>query len=544
MTEDSPQGPPGNDQVGGGQPEPVRPWFPPAPPGGYGQPPGGYPQPPGGYGQPPGGYPQPPGGYPQPPGGYGQPPGGYGQPPGGYPQPPGGAWQPPPAAPQPGIIPLRPIGVGEMLDGGFTAIRRNPRATLGMSALFLTVASVITTGLAIYLSRHLRGLPLPAGAAPTASQLMPLLSQAAQYALPVAAVSFIVGFIIQLLLTGVLTVVVGRAVLGYQLSPGEAWRLACPRLPALLLAALLVALVAVVAPLLVFGLLVAAVAAAGAPTALIAVCSGAALIGLACVAAWLWTMLCLTTPAVILEAQGPGAALARSWRLVRHSFWRVFGIQLLTVLIVAVASFVLELPFQVVSVVFQAGGSLGLMGATTIPSLIVSAIGALAAGTLTRPLAAAVTVLLYVDLRMRKEGLDLVLRSAGGPGGGDEFASLWRPGSPPAPGTPGTAGPAPGGAGYRDAAHGWAGHGTAGYGPGGYGNPGYGPAGYGDAGYGGPAPGSAVSGGASSGAPSSGSTPSGATASGSTPSGSTVSRSTAPDSTGPGATPPGGPPTW
>ncbi len=32
------------------------------------------------------------------------------------------------------MIPLRPIGAGEILDGAFTAIRRNPRATLGVGA--------------------------------------------------------------------------------------------------------------------------------------------------------------------------------------------------------------------------------------------------------------------------------------------------------------------------------------------------------------------------------------------------------------------------
>ena len=85
-------------------------------------------------------------------------------------------------------------------------------------------------------------------------------------------------------------------------------------------------------------------------------------------------------------------------------------------------------------------------------------IGAIAAGTVTRPITAGVTVLLYVDMRMRKEGLDLALRTASGtgqpgtgqPGGpvavGDDFASVWRPpsaGPAPAPGTPPTAAGAP-----------------------------------------------------------------------------------------------------
>jgi hypothetical protein len=53
-----------------------------------------------------------------------------------------------------------------------------------------------------------------------------------------------------------------------------------------------------------------------------------------------------------------------------------------------------------------------------------------------RPISAGVAVLLYVDLRMRREGLDLVLQTAAGSGSpptGDEFASLWRPGAGAAP---------------------------------------------------------------------------------------------------------------
>ena len=40
---------------------------------------------------------------------------------------------PPAIAPKPGIVPLRPLGVGEILDGAFTSMRRYPKATLGLS---------------------------------------------------------------------------------------------------------------------------------------------------------------------------------------------------------------------------------------------------------------------------------------------------------------------------------------------------------------------------------------------------------------------------
>ena len=67
-------------------------------------------------------------------------------------------------------------------------------------------------------------------------------------------------------------------------------------------------------------------------------------------------------------------------------------------------------------------------------------------GAVARPISAGVAVLLYVDLRMRREGLDLVLQTAAASGGaptGDEFASLWRPGAQAAPMGQGAAPPAP-----------------------------------------------------------------------------------------------------
>lgn len=36
----------------------------------------------------------------------------------------GGGWTPPPPPPQPGVIPLRPLGLGDLLGGGFSAFRR------------------------------------------------------------------------------------------------------------------------------------------------------------------------------------------------------------------------------------------------------------------------------------------------------------------------------------------------------------------------------------------------------------------------------------
>jgi hypothetical protein len=434
---------PSSDAPGDGQAQRPQPWFPPG--GGYGP---GSPAPgqapPGQPGTEPSGTgpPDPPGwpGWSQP--GYGQP--GPGQP--GYRQPPPGPGygQPPPgqwprfseAAPKPGVIPLRPLGVGEMLDGAFASIRRNPKAILGLAALVMTISAVISATITRTLL-NLGGLNLPSpGQQLTPAQATHLVGRIVAVVLPAFGLTLLLTFIVQAILAGLLAPIIARGV--------SAWRATRPRLPSLLLATLLV-LLAGLGPLLILGLIVGIAFLAGAPAAVYAVL---ALLGLAALVLTIWfsTMLSLVTPVVVLENESPGRALARSWRLVTRSFWRVFGITLLAGIIVAIAGGILQLPFTF----------LGAVSGSGIVATVILVIGTIAAGTVTRPITAGVTVLLYVDMRMRKEGLDLALRTASGtgqpgtgqPGGpsGDDFASVWRPpsaGPAPAPGTPPTAAGAP-----------------------------------------------------------------------------------------------------
>jgi Membrane domain of glycerophosphoryl diester phosphodiesterase len=444
---DNPAG--GAGEAGGQEPEqPQPPWFPPGEPGGQpGPPPGGGYSPPPGYGQPPGYGPPPGPGYGQP--GYGQP--GYGQPGSGYGQP---GWAPPAAAPKPGVIPLRPIAVGEILDGAFTSIRRNPKATIGIAAIVLTISAVITTLLEYILLRQ-PGLNSTSQSL-TNAQVTQLLGAVGISAL----VAIVLTIFVQLLLTGVLTAVIGRSVLGHRITAGEAWQIARPRLLALLGASVL-AFLAVLGPWLALALVIVALAVGHAPGGLIALVTVPGFIAALIFDVLLYIRFSMSAPVVVLERQGPTAALGRSWRLVRGSFWRVFGILLLTALIVVIAASVLRLPFGIISGVFSSGGGASPLGGAgfitaaaghpSLLALIIAAIGSIIAGAITQPVSAGVTVLLYVDLRMRREGLDLVLQTAASEGSaaGDEFATVWRPTDQPGasgqagPGWPGPAWPPP-----------------------------------------------------------------------------------------------------
>ena len=440
MTDNLPPGSNGSGEGQDGAAQP-QPWFPPAgDPGGYGQPPPfdpGQTPPAGSYGQP-----QP---WSAQPAGYGQA-GGYGQ--GGYvppAAPPSYPWQSQPQAqaPKPGVIPLRPLGVGEILDGAFTSIRRNPRATLGIAALLLTASAVITTTLSLILVHYVGALKLPTpGQTLTTQQATHLLTRMGEVLAPTAAVSLVLAFIVDTVLTGLLTVVIGRSVLGHKITAGEAWRIARPRMAALLGATLLIPLI-LTGLWVGYALVLVILAVLHVPGGLIgglAVLGGVAAIVLTI---WFTIMFRMAAQAVVLEREGPVRALGRSWRLVRGSFWRVFGITLLAGLIVVVTAGVLQIPFSLIAALAGGGNSLLPGTGGNVAGILITAVGGVMAGAVARPISAGVAVLLYVDLRMRREGLDLVLQTAAGGGTptGDEFASLWRPG---APGGPTAAAPPPG----------------------------------------------------------------------------------------------------
>jgi len=435
MTDNHPPGGNGTGDGGNGAAQP-RPWFPPSgEPGGHGQPPPFEPgQPPAGaYGQPAGGY------------GYGQPPGGYGQPVYGPGQRPDVPWPGGAQAPKPGVIPLRPLGVGEILDGAFTSIRRNPRATLGIAALLLTASAVITTAMSLLLMHYVGSVTLPTpGQQLTTSQATHLLSRILEVLAPTAAVSVVLAFIVDTVLTGLLTVVIGRGVLGFKITAGEAWQIARPRLAALIGATLLIPLI-LIGLWAVYAIVLAILVMAHAPGALIGVLAALGAIAGIVLTIWFTIMFRMAGPAVVLEREGPARALARSWRLVRGSFWRVLGITMLAGLIVVVTAGVLQIPFGLLAALAGGGNSLLPSTGGNVAGILISAVGGVVAGAVARPISAGVAVLLYVDLRMRREGLDLTLQTAAAGGGattGDEFASLWRPGRPA--GSGGGAGPGAG----------------------------------------------------------------------------------------------------
>ncbi|WP_306338891.1 hypothetical protein [Streptomyces sp. KL118A] len=386
------------------QPPPAQ-WSPPSEPV-QGQTPPQPPPPPGqggGWGW--GGRPPGPGG----PGGPGAPGG-----PGGYRG--WGAWQGPPPAAKPGVIPLRPLGVGEILDGAVSTMRAHWRTVLGISltvAVLTEIVVVLLQGLVLDESVDTEALDDP-------SATVGELTRALGDTMLSSGVVLLITLLGTIVATAVLTMVTSRAVLGKSVTISEAWQDSRPQLAKLFGLTLLIPLigVAIVAVGTLPGLLIALAGASDAGASL-AILGG---LGAAVAALWIVVRLSLASPALMLEKQGIKKSLTRSAKLVRGSWWRVFGIQLLAAIIANVVASIIVIPFTFIAGAVSGDGVTGFLentGEFGWTFLIVSGVGSVIGSMLTFPITAGVTVLLYIDQRIRREALDLELaRAAGLPGHG------------------------------------------------------------------------------------------------------------------------------
>lgn len=318
-------------------------------------------------------------------------------------------------APKPGIIPLRPLSLSDIFNGAVGYIRANPKATLGLT----TVVVVITQTLALILQLGpVIAMGGKVGAQSGEEMSTPVLVGSALSGLT----SGVTTFLAAILLSGMLTVVVGRAVFGSKITVAEAWQRVRGRLLALLGFSLLEILAALLLVGVVVGVIIGiAVAANGTAAAIVGI---PLVLGLIAALAYLYTTLSFAPVAIVLERKPIMASISRSFGLVRNHFWRVIGIRLLAALVAGLIAAAVSVPFSLV-------GQLLILGDTSTGRLIVSytliAIGGAIGQILTAPFTAGVVVLLYTDVRIRAEAFDLVLQTGAnsGPAATMTADNLW-----------------------------------------------------------------------------------------------------------------------
>ncbi|MEV0536387.1 hypothetical protein [Kitasatospora sp. NPDC050463] len=313
-----------------------------------------------------------------------------------------------PTSPKPGVIPLRPLGLGEILDGAVSTIRKHWRTTLGLSLGVAVIEQAAVTGTQLAVKGD-------------TGDLTPVLS---------ALVSLPVTMLLSVVAAALLTMVVSRAILGQSATVRDAWRGARPRMLQLTGLTLLTGLIGAGVVLLGFAPMIGYLLAGADEPAIAALLFVVGLLSIP-VAIWIWIQLSLAAPALMLEKQGVITALSRSRRLVRGSWWRLFGINLLSQVLAGIVAGIISVPFTIVGLVLGFDDIVGQVDAgdpATLPTavLISTAVAGVIASTITIPFTATIGVLLYVDQRIRREALDIELARAaglpeyGGTGWGDQ----------------------------------------------------------------------------------------------------------------------------
>jgi len=124
----------------------------------------------------------------------------------------------------------------------------------------------------------------------------------------------------------------------------------------------------------------------------------------ACIApgVWLYFAWAVAVPVLLMEGTKGRRALGRSFRLVRGFWWRTFAILVLGAILAGIVQSAVTAAF--LGVTFSTDSE--------AVSVLANFLASVFAGILTTPFVAAVTIVLYIDLRVRKEGFDLALLAA------------------------------------------------------------------------------------------------------------------------------------
>ena len=313
---------------------------------------------------------------------------------------------------KPGIIPLRPLTMGDLFSGAFEAIRSNPKVLFGFTVVIMLLVSLITS-----VSILLSGLGYESVANtdydPQALQqsledrsnvlLLQMISNLVQWIVTFAGTS---------ILTGLLASTVSQMTVGRKLTLSEAWAMTRKRLGSLLGSFALTAVITMIPVILwivaVF-VSIAVVADGNRDMWWLSLLAFAAIIPIFILVYFFQIKLLFAPICAVLEEIGPVASLKRSWSLVKGEFWPTLGRFLLMNLIVGFIGgfigFVIGLIGGLASVVATSDPSSPLGSAIAMFFVMLGS-------SLLLPFSASFETLMYTDLRIRKENFAAVLAQA------------------------------------------------------------------------------------------------------------------------------------
>jgi hypothetical protein len=243
---------------------------------------------------------------------------------------------------------LPPRGIGEILSTAFQLYRRHWRTLLAIAAVVVVPLTLLQYGIGHWFRTHGQQLQEPAE-----------VSTSFWAVASASLLAALVGLLLYQVLTGAITRNIATEVTGQDLGLEQSYRFGFARLGPILVVSILVGL-ATILGLIVF------------------IIPGM----------YIGVRLAVSIQALVVEDKRGTEAMRRSWDLVGGHWWHAAFTLLVAALITGLVNAVITAPFG-------AG------------AWFLQAVAAAVATIVTLPYGALVGVLLYLDLRARKERLDL-----------------------------------------------------------------------------------------------------------------------------------------
>jgi hypothetical protein len=298
-------------------------------------------------------------------------------------------------------IDLRPLTLGELLDRSFSLYRRHFWLFVGVMAVPSVLALLFGMVLIVLATSS-------AGLARAPAQQDPTLMIGAVVGIFAGVIGMsIIYFITYAVALGATTVAVSRIYMDKPVSIRAAYeplRGLVGRM-ALLLFLISVRLFGVLMIAMVIVLVAGAVTAVAAPVLGGLMAFGGVLVAFL-LSVWVALRYAVAVPAAVLEDQTATDSIQRSVDLTRGSLGRVFVLLFFTMVITYAVLGIFQGPFEIAK--YVAGPESATAFWFELGGVVMGSIG----GALTAPLMIVAFAVLYYDLRVRKEGLDLEMMIA------------------------------------------------------------------------------------------------------------------------------------
>lgn len=313
------------------------------------------------------------------------------------------AWTP---ASRPGIVPLHPYGFGTILGRSFVALRHNPKVLLGFALVVQAVAYVVLTAAigGVALASFSRLDTVPVGSDEFDAIMAGSVVITAATALVLGVATGALSVVVQ----GIVVAEVAHAVVAEKPRLRAVWARVKPVFWRLIGYSALYLL----ATLVVLGVLGAIVTLLVMSVVWIGVAVGVLfVIALIPLYLWLTPKLFLVPSVIILERAPILGAIRRSWHLTRGRFWSTLGVVVIISVAFSIIAQIISVPLSLIAgivpgILAPTGGSAteAIVGVAMLQ--VVGQFGILLVQCIALVVQSTSAVLVYVDARMRVEGLD------------------------------------------------------------------------------------------------------------------------------------------